>query len=319
METKRILVTGESGFIGSNLVPFLLRQGHEVYSLWRYISNKRPATEANVLYGDIRDHILLNKELPNINPEIIVHLAAITPVAMSHDQPIEYTNINYLGTLNLAHAAMKCSNLKLFVYNSTSECYGIQEDFPINESAELKPNTPYAVAKAAAENYLKYYLGPGYNFPYFIFTPFNSYGRKNTNHFVVEAIISKMLSSNDITLGDLTPVRDFLYIDDMILAYDKVINGVENLVGDLYVNTNTKMNVCTGRGVSIQDLCGMISKKLDWTGNVRPNTTYKRPTEMPTLIGDHTYATMTWSWVPETELEDGLDKCIEYWTQRLNK
>lgn len=305
--------------MGSHLVPILLNRGHEVWSLYRYVSNRRPNTEANVVYGDVRDHIFINKTLPEINPEIIIHLAALTPVSLSYERPIEYTETNYIGTLNLAHAAMKCTNLRMFIYNSTSECYGIQEDFPINESAELRPNTPYAVSKAAAEMYFKYYLGPGYNFPYFLFTPFNSYGRKDTNHFVIESIVTQMLSGDIVHIGDIRPVRDFVHIDDVMAAYDKVINGVENIVGDKYIMTNTKMNVCTGRGISIESLLGLVAQELDWNGTVKPQTTYHRPTEIPKLIGDNTYAQMTFHWRPEIELEDGIRKTIEYWREKLRK
>ncbi len=319
MDSKRIVVTGESGFIGSNLAPFLMKQGHEIYSIYRYISNRRPNTESNIIYGDIRDHVFLNKTLPEINPEVIIHLAALTPVAMSFDQPIEYSETNYMGSLNIIHAAMKCSNLKMFLWNSTSEAYGIQEEVPINESAELKPNTPYAVAKAAVEMYLKNYLGPAYEFPYFIMCPFNTFGRRTTNHYVVESLITQMLTKNDITLGDVTPTRDFLYIDDLIDAYDKVINGVENIVGEKYIHTNTKMNVCTGRGVTIEELCGIVAAKLDWKGTIRKNTTYHRPTEIPTLIGDHTYATLTWGWQWKVQLEEGIQKGIDYWRSRVEE
>lgn len=319
MDIKRIFVTGESGFMGSHIVPMLLKQGHEVYSLFRYISNKKPVSQANIIYGDLKDHVFLNKEIPRINPSVIVHLAAQTSVELSHERPIDFTETNYIGTLNLTHASMTCSNLRMFLWNSTSECYGIQSEFPINESAELRPNSPYAISKAACEFYFKNYLGPGKNFPYFIMCPFNSFGRKNTNQFVVESLVSKMLTSNDITIGNLKPVRDFVYIDDVVDAYDHVINGVDNIVGEKHIYTNTKMNICTGRGVSIEDLLRMISGKLNWAGNVRLNTTYQRITEIPKLIGDHTYATMTWQWNPENTLEEGLDKVIDYWRKRLGK
>lgn len=321
MDTKKMMVTGESGFMGSHLVPMLLKQGHEVYSLHRHVSNRPVNSEANIVYGDIKDSVFLNKEIPMINPEVIIHLAGLTPVSLSHEQPIEYTETNYVGTLNLAHASMKCSNLKMFLYNTTSECYGIQddEDIPINESAQLKPNTPYAVSKAASEMYFKYYLGPAYNFPYFLVCPFNTYGRKNTNHFVVESVITKMLQNKDkIHVGDLKPVRDFVYIDDVMKAYDLILNGTENPFNGLeYIPTNWKMNVCTGVGISIEKLIGLIAEKLDWRGQVIPKSTYQRPTEIPTLIGNHTALTLNYGWRSEVELEEGIERTIKFWSDKL--
>ncbi len=308
--------------MGSHLVPMLLSQGHEVYSLHRHVSNRPAISESNIVYGDIKDSVFLNKEIPRINPEIIIHLAGLTPVSLSHEQPIEYTETNYVGTLNLAHASMKCSNLRMFIYNTTSEAYGIQEpeNIPIQEMAELKPNTPYAVSKAASEMYFKYYLGPAYNFPYFLVCPFNTFGRKNTDHFVIESVITKMLKNKDkITVGDITPVRDFVYIDDVIRAYEHILNGSENLVGDTYIHTNTKMNICTGRGVSIKELIGIIAEKLDWRGEIIPKSTYQRPTEIPTLIGNSGYANMTWGWYPEVELEEGIERTIKFWSEKLGK
>ncbi len=317
------MVTGESGFMGSHLVPMLLSQGHEVYSLHRHVSNRPVTSEANIVYGDIKDSVFLNKELPMINPTVIIHLAGLTPVSLSHEQPIEYTETNYVGTLNLAHASMKCTNLKMFLYNTTSECYGIQEpeNIPIQEMAELKPNTPYAISKAASEMYFKYYLGPAYNFPYFLFCPFNSYGRKNSTYFVIESVITKMLKDKDkIHVGDLKPIRDFVYIDDVMKAYDVVINGTENaFTGAEYINTNTKMNVCTGRGISIMELVGLIAEQLDWHGEIIAKSTYQRPTEIPVLIGNNGYADMTWGWRPEIELEDGIKLTINYWREKYNE
>jgi dTDP-glucose 4,6-dehydratase len=301
----KVFITGGSGFIGSNLIPKLLEQNHEVYALTRYVSNRTPnyPKGVNVVYGDIRDPVVIRKLIKTILPNVVIHLAAISPVAQSFESPYEVIETNFLGTVNLAHANLENPSLQKFLYAGTSEEYGNQDTFPIKETdAPLRPNTPYAISKVAADNYLRY-LEQAYDFPVCVVRPYNTYGRADNFNFVTERIITQMLKNpNQITLGNPDPIRDFLYVDDHVNGYMKVL---ESKVFPSCVN------ICTGLGTSIRELAEMIQGLLDYKGEIVWNTTYQRPTEIWSLVGDNSLAKETLGWEPEYSLEEGLILTIE--------
>ena len=215
-----------------------------------------------------------------------------------------------MGTVNLAHTSLENPNLEKFIFAGTSEEYGNQDNFPTPETAPLRPNQPYAISKVASDNYLRY-LELAYDFPVCVVRPFNTYGRTDNFQFVTERIITQMLKNpKEITLGNPKPIRDLLYIDDHVDGYMKV---VESKVFPPCVN------LCTGIGTSIGELAEMIKELLDWKGEVVWNTTFQRPTEIWTLVGDNSLARETLGWSPEYSLEEGLSLTIEKIRSKLNK
>ena len=150
----KILLTGSSGFIGTHITP-LLNEKHELYHL----------------KSDLLNHKQVQEEVASISPDIIVHLAARTEVEQSFYEQLTFSEINYVGTVNLIESAAKVKNLKNFVFASTMEVYGwqpisdivkegnIPETFiAFDENTQPNPNAPYAVAKYACEKYLEYAL-----------------------------------------------------------------------------------------------------------------------------------------------------------------
>ena len=220
----RIFLSGGTGFIGSNLVEKLVEKNHEIYALCRNVTDRKISLpkEVGIVWGDLIDGHFLHKTLKDINPEIVVHLAAPSSVNYSHKHAQEATEIIYMGTINLQKACEGLSNLEKFIFSGTSEEYGNQLKFPIREDAILIPNQPYAIAKVAADHYLNY-CKESMGFPTVILRPFNSYGRIKNFSFVTESIISQMLTQKQVILGDPTPVRDLLYVDDHVSGYIKTI------------------------------------------------------------------------------------------------
>lgn len=308
---RRILLTGASGFIGRELVERLCKDypNYEVKGLVRYSSNRTVNLPCETIYGDLTDYALIRKIVKTIDPTHIIHLGAITPVSLSFERPIEYTRTNYEATVNLIESAnLYCSGLEQFITASTSETYGIQQNFPINENAELRPNTPYSIAKTAAEFYIKEYMGKAYEFPYVVVKPFNSYGRKYSDHYVTERSITQMLRGRVAELGDPAPIRDFMYVSDHVNGYVKVLEkGI----------TKEVVNLCTGKGVSIREYAEKIKELLDYKGEIRWNVSYQRPTEIPKLIGDNSKAKKLLGWEPKVDLETGLRACISHWKKTL--
>jgi nucleoside-diphosphate-sugar epimerase len=306
----RILVTGGTGFIGSHLVPRLLSEGHEVYSLERYVTGRYVLGEVKAVFADLRDAFAVRKVVREVQPEAVIHLASISPVSYSYDHPQEVFETNALGTINLAEACLReVHHFEHFLFAGTSEEYGNQEKFPITEEAELRPNSPYAVSKVAADKYLQY-MKDAYDFPVTILRPFNTYGRKDNTHFVVERTITQMLKEKIVKLGDPNPVRDFLYVDDHVEAYLKCLDN-EKAKGEVF-------NFCTGRGVSIKELVELIAKLTGFEGEVIWGTIPARPLDIKKLVGSYEKANHTLGWRPTVTLEEGLRKTIDFWKRKLS-
>ncbi len=307
----KVLITGATGFIGSHLEPRLAEEGYQVYALQRQIAGRYVQGQTgNAVFCDLRDFFAVRKVVAELQPDIVVHLAAISPVAYSYDHPQEVISVNTIGTVNLAEACLReVPSFRHFLFAGTSEEYGIQKEFPIKETAQLKPNSPYSVSKVAADTYLQYMAG-AYRFPVTILRPFNTYGRKQDTHFVVERIITQALRSPQVRLGNIKAVRDLLYVDDHVAAYLTCLRQPEKAVGQVF-------NFCTGRGVKIEEVALLVGQLLKRKLEIITNAIPERPLDILTLIGDSTRAQEVLGWAPKFSLEEGLQLTIEYWKKKL--
>jgi len=297
----KIFITGADGFIGQHMVD-RLKDNHEL----------------GFLKEDLRDHEKVGFQIRQFDPEIIVHLAARTEVEKSFYEQIAFSDINYTGTVNLIEIAKDLPNLKNFVFASTMEVYGWQpisdiirdgkEDgiIAFNEATPPNPNAPYAVAKYGCEKYLEY-AHRSYGLPFTAIRQTNAYGRKDNNFFVTEQIIYQMLTNQkEINLGYGEPYRNFIYIDDLLDAWETVINNPEECAGEIF---------CIGpdNAIKIKDYVKLIAKKLNWSGHVNWNTKPKRPGEIYLLNSTNHKITSRLGWFPKIELNKGLDLTIESW------
>jgi nucleoside-diphosphate-sugar epimerase len=300
----KILISGTTGFIGSHLSIALSKQGHDVCCLDRYVVGRQfEGNNRRVVHADLNDHATIKEIVTHEQPDIVVHLAAISPVAYSYTHWSEVLKTNFTATANLAEVCrVNVPNLKQFVFAGTSEEYGQQTSFPIKESADLKPNSPYAVSKVAADKYLRM-LYDAYGFPVTVMRPFNTFGRNGNIHFVTERIITQMLNGDRLELGDLTPTRDFLHVDDHVSGYLAAI-GNEKAV-------NRAFNICSGRGITICNYVKLIAELLDWHGVVDVDVIPKRPNDIACLIGDNTKIREVLGWKQTVPLEAGLERTIE--------
>lgn len=299
-------MTGSSGFIGSHLSERL--KNHKVHHL----------------KSDLLDHQSVAGEVLSVKPDIIVHLAARTEVEQSFYEQITFSEINYVGTVNLIETAAKVKNLRNFVFASTMEVYGWQpisdeieehgtpkQSIAFDEYTVPNPNAPYAVAKYGCEKYLEY-AHRCYNFPFTALRQTNCYGRKDNQFFVTEQIINQMLTNPDeCNLGYAEPYRNFIFVDDMLDAWETVINNPDKC------NDGSIFTIGPDNPIKIRDYAELIAKKLDWKGTINWDTKLFRAGEIYWLNSNNTLIKKKLGWEPKVTLDDGLDKTIKIWKAKV--
>lgn len=314
-----VLVTGITGFIGSRLAARLLEDGHKVNGLVRHSSErelsrlKKILPQLRLIEGDlVRYHSVLSA-VETADPEVIFHLGALTPVRLSFDDPYPYMGVNFDGTVNLVHSVLKQSPNARLIAASTAEVYGWQpEEKPIPETALLSPASPYAVTKAAADQYVQM-SNRIYHLKGTVMRPINSYGRTGESGFYTEYLISKMLVGETCYIGAPDSVRDYMFAEDHVSAYLDVAKS-ENSVGRVY-------NVSPGNPVTNAELAKKVAGLTGFKGKLAlgsypPGYPHRPRSQDPAyLVLENSRIIKDTGWRPEYTLDQGLRKSIETWKQ----
>lgn len=310
----KILVTGGSGFVGSFLVPRLKELGHDVYQFEQYFFKSIGQIDLRrnqTFLGDITDALRVRNVIKEIQPEVIIHLAAQTSVAISYENPLGYLYTNLVGTFLISECARLelGRKLKQFIHASTAEVYGITKKVIKEETDRLPdPNSPYAWTKLSDEAWLNH-LYKARGFPITIIRPFNSYGRIDSHYFVVEKTIYQMLTRNNCKLGDSDGVRDFVHIGDHVNAYIVALNNPK-AIGETF-------NMATGKAVSIFQLAQTIKRLTNFNGTIVWGTMPKRPMDIGVLIGSNKKIRKTLGWPKPLSLDKGLERTVEAWREQI--
>lgn len=308
---KRVLVTGADGFMGSHLTERLLELGAKVSVYVRGTSTcgtamvelKNIAHLKNklveVIAGDIGSSDSIDLVKKN-QPEIIFHLAANAYVPNSFTHSLEVLQTNLIGTINMLHATMQTPSVKRIVCTSSSEIYG-SSTMPITEDTVLRPTSPYAASKAAADRYcFSYYTT--YGTPVAIIRPFNTYGPRHT-YDVIPKFIDLALQNKDLTVyGAGEQTRDFTYVDDMIRAF-LIMGSHKDAVGEA-------VNFGTGNDVKINDIAEKIVKIAHSDSKVVHID--KRLAEVNRLCCDPSKAFKMFGWKASVSIDEGLKRNIEW-------
>ena len=315
----QIVLTGITGFIGSHLAKKLIQLGNTVYGIIRPSSQrtlerfKDISSDIILITADITDYLSVSNALKTADPDFVVHLAALSPVRLSFERPFDYEKVNFLGTMNIVHAMLELSDYKKrkLVAASTAEVYGVHAGKkPLAEDASLKPSSPYAVTKVAADKYLQM-AAQVYDLNAVVLRPSNTYGRKFDKSFMAEYLITTMLKKEKVYVGAPESVREYMYVDDHVNGYIRAMEKGKK--GQVY-------NIGTGKGISNQALAETIAGKLNFsTKNIilgaYPPGYPLRPTisDQPYIILDATKARNELGWKPQVDLAKGLDLTIEHW------
>ena len=301
----KILLTGGSGFIGKYLTPKLSQ--HDVYHL----------------KSDLRDYDKVREEVLAFQPNVLIHLAARTEVESSFYEQITFSEVNYVGSVNLIEACKDVEDFQLFLFASTMETYGWQpvsdlvrdnnfiyppESWAFDETTPQNANAPYAVAKIAVEKYLEY-AARAYGLPWCAMRTTNCYGRWDNTFFVTESIISQMSKGDTVNLGYAEPYRNFIFIDDLINLYLELVNNVDaaKTLGGFTIGPNNP--------VKMRDYAELIATKMNWTGTINWDTRPHRPGEIYYLSSTNDRITSILGWKPQVQLPEGLRRTISLWAK----
>jgi len=219
------LVTGGAGFIGSNLVDYLVSKGHKVVVLDNFSTGKRSnlshhkKKNVKIIKIDLSKNLQLDKYFKGV--KYVFHLAGLASLMQSIKNPDKYFNSNVFGTLNVIQAARKANIIK-FIYAASASCYGIPNRFPTNEKAKISLIHPYAFTKWKAEELVMNWVRI-YNFPAVSLRLFNAYGpRFNTLGFyrsVFSIFIAQKKANKPLTIvGKGNQTRDFIHVKDLVRA-----------------------------------------------------------------------------------------------------
>jgi UDP-glucose 4-epimerase len=303
----KTLITGGAGFIGSAVIPALQKNGFEIYVLDNLSFGNREFIDVDddhFILADIRDSGKVEEILTKVQPDIVVHLAAIHFIPYCNQHPFEAADINIRGTMNMLNACKMLPNLKKFLFASTAAVYPIADN-ALNENNELLPLDIYGLSKLTGE-----YLCRKFNLetavPTIICRFFNAFGPNETNpHLIPE--IEKQLKSGirTIKLGNLTPKRDFIHTYDMAAAIIKLLNL-----------DNAGFNVFNlGRGIeySVTDIVEAFERQLKEKIVIEVDPARVRKVEREHLVADVSKLRDIAGWLPEWGIDDGIRNLVENW------
>ncbi len=288
----RATVTGAGGFVGPHLVAHLRGQGDTVTEMDLFGPVVLDVTDADSVLGAV----------DAARPEVVYHLAALSHVGQSWSSPGTSFRVNAEGTLHVLRACLELKVPRVVVILS-SEVYGNAEPdaLPLTEDAALRPVTPYGASKTAADVLaLQTFLAD--QLSVIRVRPFGHTGPGQSDQFVVPALAHRIARAerdgvDEIPVGSLTAVRDLSDVRDVVRAYRLLAERGE--AGEAY-------NVCSGRGVSIQQIADLLLGHSTRDIRLVTDPTLVRAVDAPVMIGDNTRLREATGWAPDFSLEQTL-------------
>lgn len=331
---KNYFITGGAGFIGSNYVNRLLEQGERVTiydNLSRagaarnlaWLQDKFGAKAFQMVMGDVRDAELLLSA--SREAEAIIHLAAQVAVTTSVTKPREDFEINALGTFNVLEAARQNERKPTVIYASTNKVYGEMEDVKVveddtrwryadlpmgcPETQALDFHSPYGCSKGCGDQYVRDYARI-YDLPTVVLRQSCIYGERQFGvedqgwvaWMIIAAITGRMLTIN----GDGKQIRDVLYVEDLLNAYDAAISRIGTIKGQVFNlggGPNNTMSIWTEFGPMLEKLLGkkVPIQRGDW-----------RPGDQKVFVADIRKAGAELDWKPKTGVVDGVGRLFSW-------
>jgi len=320
---NKYLITGFSGFVGQHFVEYLesnekncLVQGLDIsnpdFRFDHYKNVKISFEKIDLLSKDKVEYII-----HEFQPNYILHLASFSSVAFSWKEPAQSFQNNTNIFLNLIDAVRKLNIDTRILSIGSSEEYGNvnDEDLPLKEDHKLSPVNPYAVARISQEYLSRVYVD-GYGMDIVLTRSFNHIGPMQKSVFVVSSLAKQLVeikrsgkNKGNIVTGDVSIVRDFTDVRDVVRAYYLLLKGGKK--GHLY-------NVCSGIGLSIKDLIDIMAKQLNIEVDINIDNRLIRPADNKKIIGSNEKIKRELGWHNNIPLEQSLKDIIIYWEANSN-
>lgn len=301
------VVTGGCGFIGSHMVDLLLEKGHMV----RVIDNGSTGRPENLAHQEGNPNLrIFNRDIRDMDgirpafqdADYVFHFAALADIVPSIQRPWDYYSSNVLGTYNVVECA-RDAGIKKLLYAASSSCYGIPDEYPTKETAEIRPQYPYALTKRLGEETVLHW-GQVYGLPVVTLRLFNVFGTRSrtsgTYGAVFGVFLAQKLAGKPFTVvGDGEQTRDFTYVTDVADAfYTAAMSDI----------TQDTFNVGSGGTYSVNLLCRLLGGEVTHIP--------KRPGEPDCTYADVSRIQHALGWKAKTSFEEGVKKVVEnidYW------
>ena len=316
---KKVVITGFSGFVSSHFLDYLYENHpeYEVYGMSletpRFNYEKyNDKMQVHFFKLDLMDNNRLHDLLYEIKPDYVLHLAAFSSVAYSWQFPEESFINNCNIFLNLMDTIRSVSPKCRILSVGSSEEYGnvLHEKIPIREEQPLNPQSPYAVARVSQELLSKVYVD-AFNMQIIMTRSFNHIGPRQDDRFVIPSFIKRILeiksnglSEGEIETGDLSIIRDFVDVRDVVEAYYLLlINGIP---GEVY-------NVCSGEGLVLSDIVDIIADEVGVTVTTKQNSSLVRPSDNPEIIGSPHKIENELGWTRKWKFKDTIREMVSFY------
>ncbi len=306
MNNKKIIITGINGFVGSNFLKVLLEKNPDaaIYGIDRAFRTEEPFTHVEC---DLTDREKVKCVLAEISPDYIFHFAG-TAYASDWDTLF---SANVKSTMNLLESAREMTfNPRIVIIGSAAE-YGINEKVPVDEMAVPNPTSPYGASMCCRTNVALVFRNMGSDI--IIGRVFNTTGAGVTERTPVGSFarqiaqIEKGIAEPVIHAGNLEPVRDFIDISDVAVAFYALAMKSEK--GGIY-------NICSGAGHSIADILDLYMKLIPHRITILKDQSLLRKNDIPRMYGDNMKIKEETGWEPSVPLEESLKSTLNYFRNR---
>jgi NAD dependent epimerase/dehydratase len=312
LKSRRILVTGAGGFIGSHLVERLVMEGASVRAFAHYnplnnggnlrfcLPEIREALE--IIHGDLKDPFSVLRSIKGA--EIVLHLGALISIPYSYQSPMDFVQANVLGTMHVLEACREVG-IKNLVITSSSEVYGTAQFVPITERHPLVGQSPYAASKIACEK-LAESFARSYAMPLTVLRPFNTFGPRQSARAFIPSVIAQALYRDRVSVGALEPRRDYCYVDDIVDGFVRVCQ-MDTPCGEVY-------NLGSGTSRSMREVVSEILSLLRKDCPILEEQCRLRPegSEVWCLQASAEKAGRELDWHSIHGFRNGLEKTIEF-------